>query len=346
MLSLAAGVQALGCASDPGVPESSIKNGPADLGSGKADGSLETVGMGPIDFDAVPTPVDLAPGFIHEYSFALGDGATVEIATATPDTETPIDTVLRLTDEEGGLIALEDDTSGIAPGSAIIQELEAGRYRVTVTLYADSDGTWTAEGGSYTLVATCGGAGCGTEPEPPEEPIEPELDPWEDARDPDLARVYFTEEDPIPESYTRADAGFVSLSSPEWWQRWPDGHTQSFNWAVGTDYGKRCAQASAIRLEAIWNTEDGRAAFESLRDGTGWSRTMYNWIEDLSQSSRGGGSAQMWAWRTGALKWINIVHADGSCSLPTTGLVERFSATCRAQAERSGDGNIQGCRAN
>jgi hypothetical protein len=148
----------------------------------------------------------------------------------------------------------------------------------------------------------------------------------------------------------------VSLSTPEWWQRWSGGATQSFSWSEGSDYGKRCGQASAIRLQAIWEyaetSEDGtvghpgREAFEALLEGSGWGGTMYNWTEDFSGGGRPSFSpATMWAWRTGAVKWINVVHPDGSCDLPTLDLVQRFSATCLEQASHE-DGAIEGCQAS
>ena len=73
---------------------------------------------------------------------------------------------------------------------------------------------------------------------------------------------------------------------------------------------------------------------------------MYNWTEDVSQGGYPVFSpASMWAWRTSAIKWINVVHPDGSCDLPTLDLVESFVDRCVAQAERE-DGSIQGCRAS
>jgi len=176
------------------------------------------------------------------------------------------------------------------------------------------------------------------------------------AKDVNLHHVAFTDATPIPESFDGPDGiSPVSLSGPEWWQRWSGGATQSFSWSAGTDYGKRCGQASAIRLQAIWEYEEagedgemrrpGREAFQRLLDGSGWGGTMYNWTEDVSQGGYAVFSpASMWAWRTHAIKWINVVRADGSCDLPTLALVEAFADRCLEQAASS-DGEIENCQA-
>ncbi len=175
-------------------------------------------------------------------------------------------------------------------------------------------------------------------------------DLWEMAKDVNLHNVPFGPATPIPEEYTRPDGiDPVSLSTPEWWQRWSGGFTQSFSWSEGTDFGKRCGVASAIRLQSIMEhvAEDGstpgKVAIDNLLESTGWSGTMYNWTEDISESTTGRGSfntGSIWAWRTGAIKWINIVREDGSCDLPTLELVQQFSESCIAEAT---DGEIEGC---
>jgi hypothetical protein len=190
------------------------------------------------------------------------------------------------------------------------------------------------------MTTSCSGEACGGDT----------TDPWALAKDVNLHHVAFTDATPIPDQWSRPQGTSpVSLSSPEWWQRWSGGATQSFSWDEGSDYGKRCGVASGVRLQAIMEHKvgdafPGREAFERLIEGSGWSGTMYNWTEDVSE----GGfpvfqPATIWAWRTGAIKWINVVNADGSCDLPTLDLVERYVDKCLAQAERDG-GEIQGCR--
>ncbi|MCB9594155.1 MAG: PPC domain-containing protein [Sandaracinaceae bacterium] len=304
-----------------------------DITSGKADGSLEVEDRGALTIGA---PVDgrLVGGRAHQWTFELTASAELTFTTTGED----VDTVLYVHDAEGEL-AMDDD-GGAGYLSSLTLPLDAGTYRVTVALYGN-------EGeGDFGLASTCAGDGCGAA-----------NDPWALARDVDLHHVAFTDATPIPESYTRAvGTSPVGLSSPEWWQRWSGGATQSFSWGEGSPYGQRCAQASAIRLEAIMAHEvtdadgavhyPGREAFQALIDGSGWSGSMFNWVEDVSQ---GGYTvfdpATMWAWRTGTVKWITIVREDGSCDLPTLDLVQRFADTCLAQAERDG-GEIQGCRAS
>lgn len=317
--------------------------GPApDLAAGKADGTTEVVDNGPLAFgeDVVS---DVREGLAQEWSFTLAAPAQVTFETAAgPDGGT--DTILYLFDAEGELDV--DDDGGPGLYSVIDQALEAGDYRVAVAGYGSSEG-------DFTLSARCAGEGCDGEPV---EPVEPS-DPWAAARDVHTMHVEFDETTPIPEYYERPQGiSPISLSSPEWWQRWSGGATQSFSWSEGTDYGKRCGQASAIRLQAIVEYEEmgedgemhrpGQEAFDALRDGSGWRGTMYNWTEDVSEGGWPAFSpASMWAWRTGAIKWINVVNEDGSCDLPTLDLVQRFSETCLEQAARD-DGEIQGCRAS
>jgi hypothetical protein len=281
---------------------------------------------------ATEVGAELRPGLGHSWGVELTAPSRVTFETGGD----AIDTVLYLSDADANELAVDDD-GGPDRLSLLEAELEAGSYVVSVLGYDD------AETGAFTLVGRCAGEGCGGDPEPP---VDPE-DPWAPAKDITRMRVTFDDRTPIPESFTRADGiSPLSLSSPEWWQRWSGGATQSFSWDAGTDYGKRCGQASAIRLQAIWESDEGRAAFTALLDGSGWGGTMYNWTEDVSQGGHPVFSpATMWAWRTGAVKWINVVHPDGSCDLPTLDLVQRFSETCLAQAARD-DGAIQGCRAS
>ncbi|MEZ4336098.1 MAG: DVUA0089 family protein [Sandaracinaceae bacterium] len=292
-----------------------------DITAGKADGSLEVEERGALTLgDSVEG--HLIGGRAHQWTFDLTADAEVGFQTSGEG----LDTVLYVHDADGEL-AMDDDGG---PGylSSLTLPLGPGHYEVTVTLYGQSGE------GDYGLSSTCAGEGCGAP-----------SDPWAAARDVNTMHVAFTDATPIPESYARAvNTSPVGLSSPEWWQRWSGGATQSFSWSEGSPYGQRCAQAAAIRLEAIMATDEGRAAFQALIDGSGWSGSMFNWVEDVSQ----GGwpvfdPATIWAWRTGTVKWITVVREDGSCDLPTLDLVQRFSATCLEQAASS-DGAIQGCR--
>lgn len=337
---------AVGCMGAEGKSEPAV-----DPAAGKADGSFEYVNNGPIAFGERYLSI-LEPRVVQEWSFELTNAAEVEFITrAAPDSYDRPDTVLRLFGVEDRLLGTDDDG---AEGrfSALSMALDAGYYRVTVAGYS------IRTLGVFELSAECTGEGCPdaapVDPEEPEPPVEP-ADPWILARDVHQTRVAFTDETPIPDSYDRPrNIGAVGLSTPEWWQRWSGGATQSFRWSEGTDYGRRCGQASGVRLQAIWNYEEldasgevtrpGRHAFQALLDGSGWGGMLYNWTEDVSQ---GGypvfSTATLWAWRTGAVKWINVVRPDGSCDLPTLSLVQSFAERCLAQAEREG-GAIEGCR--
>ncbi len=311
-----------------------------DLAAGKADGSLTVETIGELVFGE-PVNGSAEPGRMQEWSFALSAPATVTLETSSYNDDSP-DTIAYLVSPEIGYEEpLEmDDDGGAGLFSRLTVDLDAGDYRAVV-------GTYGSSAGEFTLVADCQGEGCGGDVQP--------ADPWAAARDVHTMHVAFTDATPIPEYYTRPEGvSPVSLSSPEWWQRWSGGETQSFSWGVGTDYGKRCGQASAIRLQAIMEYEEmgedgemhrpGQEAFDALREGSGWRGTMYNWIEDVSEGGRASfNPAYMWAWRTGAIKWISVTHEDGSCDLPTLDLVQRFSATCLERAA-SNDGEIQGCR--
>ncbi|MEM9861907.1 MAG: hypothetical protein AAF938_09845 [Myxococcota bacterium] len=322
-----------------GSEEATAKAPAAPLASGKADGSLEIVDQGPIALGE-DAGEDLAPDLAHSWTFELTEAQTVRFTTSGAER---VDTVLYLTQGEAELAT--DDDGGEGLFSNLEADLEAGTYEIVVGGYANR------QTGSFALQTAC--VTCGTDPV---EPVDPPEDAWALARDVNLMNVAFTDATETPDSFERADADFVRLSGPEWWQRWSGGATQSFNWSEGTDFGKRCGQASAIRLEAIWNYEEtdadgnvtrpGREAFERLRDVSNWRGTMYNWTEDISEGGRASFSpASMWAWRTSAIKWINVVHADGSCDLPTLGLVQDFSRICSAEAEGN-DGEFQGCLAS
>lgn len=333
---------AFGCTADSSLE----KDGDIpDIEAGKTDGSLEIVDNGPLTFGEQVSG-DVAEGLAQSWSFDIAEGATgtVNFETSHPD---GTDTVLYLQDAEGNELAFNDD-GGEGYFSLLNTPLAAGSYRIVVGGYFNTEGAFNLDSVfTADVVATCMAATDCAAGETCVDgvcQVESTDDPWALAKDVNTMHVEFTDATPIPENFTRAQGiSPVSLSSPEWWQRWSGGATQSFSWGEGTDFGKRCGQASAIRLQAIMETEEGRAAFDALREGSGWRGTMYNWTEDISMGGRASFSpASMWAWRTSAIKWINVVHPDGHCDLPTLDLVVRYSETCLEQAARE-DGEIQGC---
>jgi hypothetical protein len=170
------------------------------------------------------------------------------------------------------------------------------------------------------------------------------IDPWADAKNVDLELVVFPADMAAPDSYDYPRADGFRLSGTEFWQKWPDGHNPTYSYSEGTDVGRRCMQASALRFEAIM--ADPPPAIVALRDDTNWGGSFFNWNDDYSMSSWSDGSgASLWAWRTSLIKWISQTNRDGSCFLPTRELVERAAAECAETAEADGNGEIQGCSA-
>ena len=172
---------------------------------------------------------------------------------------------------------------------------------------------------------------------------EPEVDPaFIEARDVELPMVVLDMSIPAPESYEYPPSGLAaSLGGTEFWQRWSGGHSPTFSFSAGTEAGRKCMQASAIRFEAIMS--DPPESLVRLREGTNWSGSFFNWNDDYTKSTWGSGSSRLWAWRTGLIKWISVTTAEDTCSLPTREMVESLAADCLERGE-SNEGEIQGCR--
>ena len=169
-----------------------------------------------------------------------------------------------------------------------------------------------------------------------------EVDPYAAARDVTVAHVVFADDAGYPDSYDYPSTDGFRLSGTEFWQKWSGGHNPTYSFYEGTDAGRRCMQASAIRFEAVM--ADPPPALVELREQSNWSGSFFNWNDDYVQADWGDASgARLWAWRTSLIKWISQTARDGSCHLPTLELVERAAADCLATAERNGDGEIQGC---
>jgi hypothetical protein len=216
-------------------------------------------------------------------------------------------------------------------------EVEFGVFVITV------DSTWFDLEGEYDMrvTASCNGDVCTP---PGDTPVEPPMpaDIYADARNPDLAEVVIM--GAAPESYDRPDyVNDMSLGGTEFWQQWPEGHSPTFSFSEGTDQGRTCMQASAIRWETIM--ADPPPSIVGVLNTTNWSGSWFNWNDDYTESSSGDASgARLWAWRTGLIKWISQTGQDGTCYLPTREMVERLADSCGSRAETS-DGEIQGCSA-
>ena len=141
-------------------------------------------------------------------------------------------------------------------------------------------------------------------------------------------------DDPAVEGY--------DLLGPEFWERWPGGDTQEFDEDNASDNGLKCAFAAATRWEALHSSPP--QAFADMRENQNWSGTYFNWIEDVSEGGSVAFATGWWAWRTGTMKFITVVHPDGTCELPTFELMRSAGEICGATGAND-DGEIQGCRA-
>ena len=250
------------------------------------------------------------------------------------------------------MVACAEDTatdSAPAAGSGLGGKLDEGAEGDVVTAsdtLVDSD----ILVGSDTLVGSDAvsdydgllGQGDTLQDEDSAQPID---DMWSVARDVTVHRVVFPEGSEVPESYqypNSAGTGF-GLGGTEFWQKWPGGENPTYSFDMGSDNGKRCMYASARRFEAIMAVLPD--SLVELKDQSAWSGSFFNWNDDYSNDSwSDGNGARLWAWRTSLVKWISQTNNDGSCYLPTLGMVEDLAADCLEQA-LSSDGQIQGCSA-
>lgn len=169
-------------------------------------------------------------------------------------------------------------------------------------------------------------------------------DIYADARDVTKSFITFPVGAEAPTDYDYPDGNGFSLGGTEFWQKWSGGHNPTYSFDEGTDAGRRCMQAAAIRFETIM--ADAPAELIQLRDTTNWSGSFFNWNDDYSGPGAYGdaSSSRLWAWRTSLIKWISQTSKDGSCYLPTRELVIKVANACLATAA-SNNGEIQGCQA-
>ena len=169
-------------------------------------------------------------------------------------------------------------------------------------------------------------------------------DPFTDARDVTKPIIMFASGTQAPADYAYPEGGEFSLGGTEFWQKWSGGKNPTYSYDEGTNLGKLCMQASAIRFEEIMKAPP--ADLVKLKD-TNWNGSFFNWNDDFSDATAWGtpSSARLWAWRTSLIKWISQTGKDGSCHLPTRVLVEKAAKTCLDTATRNMNGEIQGCQA-
>jgi hypothetical protein len=167
-------------------------------------------------------------------------------------------------------------------------------------------------------------------------------DPYAEARDVTRPKITIPAGTVAPTEYGYPeDFGNLSLGGTEFWQKWTGGHNPTYSFEEGTDAGRLCMQAAAIRFEAIM--VDAPAKLLELETATNWDGSFFNWNDDYSQATSGDASgSRLWAWQTYLIKWISQTGRDGSCYLPTREMVERAATACLATGAANA-GEIQGC---
>ncbi len=231
-------------------------------------------------------------------------------------------------DVEANTITIaSEDAGGQTTSDLRIDAANSTFHVLAVPIDTGVGNGWLGEYG-YTFEARCDGAECGEEPTEPDAPV----DDYAEARDVNARAVRIG--GPAI-AYTGASVGGgFSLGGTEFWYNDENGQRQkTFSYSQGSEDGRKCMLASAIRFEAIMS--DPPPAMVELQEETNWSGRFFNWNEDKT----GFDGAQLWAWRTGLIKWISGTADDGTCYLPTLEMVERAAASCLAQGAE-----IQGCR--
>ncbi len=267
-------------------------------------------------------------------SFEDGDEAQDGMDQNAGEVETSYFQSVSILKSEGTISVASDDAGG-----QTTTDLDFDASKLLVLALPVDSGWGNALLGdfNYTFEATCDGIECGETA--PVEPIEP-VDDYAQARDVNLEEVTVGG-DAIAYAYPSVDSGF-GLGGTEFWQKWAGGHNPTYSYSEGTEAGRKCMLASAIRFEAIM--ADPPESMVRLREETNWSGRFFNWNDDFSQSSgQDARGAVLWAWRTGLIKWISQTGADGSCHLPTLEMVESLAKNCLEIAANA-DGEIKGCR--
>lgn len=238
-------------------------------------------------------------------------------------------------DKAENTISIGSDSSGGQTTSRLDFAVEGTTFAVLALTTDSGEGNSLVGEYSYKFDAQCDGIECGEEA-----PVDPDVpvDDYAQARDVNQESV--TIGGPAIEySYPSVDSGF-GLGGTEFWQKWAGGHNPTYSYGEGSEAGRKCMRASAIRFEAIM--ADPPASMVTLRDETNWSGRFFNWNDDFSEGNDDARGAVLWAWKTGLIKWISQTDSDGTCHLPTLEIVERAAAACLARG--GDDGEIEGCQ--
>ena len=236
---------------------------------------------------------------------------------------------------EENTITMGSDSSGGSTTSVLGFDASQAKLSVLGLIINSGVGSSLVGDFAYKFDAQCDGFECGQEA-----PVDPEVpvDDYAQARDVNQEAV--TIGGPAIEySYPSVDSGF-GLGGTEFWQKWAGGHNPTYSYGEGSEAGRKCMRASAIRFEAIM--ADPPESMVTLREETNWGGRFFNWNDDFSEGSGDARGAVLWAWRTGLIKWISQTDRDGTCHLPTLEIVERAAAACLARG--GDDGEIEGCQ--
>ena len=171
----------------------------------------------------------------------------------------------------------------------------------------------------------------------------PPADPYVEARDVTKPVIKFPVGAIAPTDYEYPEGGEFNLGGTEFWQKWSGGHSPTFDFSAGTDAGRLCMQASAIRFGEIMKNPPPELV--KLNAESNWGGSFFNWNDDYSNPASSGDAsgARLWAWRTGLIKWISQTKKDGSCFIPTRDMVVRAANAC-LQTGAGAAGEIQGCQ--
>ena len=193
-----------------------------------------------------------------------------------------------------------------------------------------------------------------TEPDPETDPVpETEVEdpcaealadsPWAPVYDLELELVNLGDELRSPDSYPRPRVTSFGMGGSEYWQKWPGGQGPLFGYGGGSEQGRRCMAAAALRFQLLM--ADPPESMQELKANSNWSGSFFNWVDDYSNEESWGSArgARLWAWRTGLIKFISQTDRDGSCFLPTRSMMELLAEDCLRRAENS-TGEIQGCQ--
>lgn len=165
---------------------------------------------------------------------------------------------------------------------------------------------------------------------------------FEDALDVDKPMIVIADSVAVPDYQRASGANGFSLGGTEFWQKWSGGKNPSYSYGDGTEAGRKCMQASAIRFQALM--ADPPATYGYALEHTNWTGSHFNWNDDFSPAEAYGrpSGATLWAWRTGLMKFISQTGKNGECYLVTRAQVEAAGAVC-TQVGRDNGGEIQGC---